>query len=181
MRINKTSPAQMYDAIQKIKEVVMENNGLDSVEVTYPQDEEVSYAGVPEGVYWVKIDDVRAGKSSKGYPMFATRLVITEDTMHGGKHENRLVWNRVTFIPYFQPGTTVVSPGAGIARQFLKAIGHEYKGAIKVKPASWKGLSLGIRVKYKNNNQSIFAITKDEYTAALQPKSAEVLSEEAIF
>jgi hypothetical protein len=116
--------------------------------------------------------------------MFGLFLNITEDPLNE-KSVNKKLWTNVIFLPYYSDKAKKnITPGAGIARQFLKAIGEQYKGeSIKVNPKAWLGKSLGIRVKHdgqgRENVKAFF--TADDYRKAVEAPKVEALPEEAIF
>lgn len=161
---------------------------LDSFEVSFPQSEESNSGGkkfetIAEGVYWVEVGEIRYKQHARG-PMFGLKLKIKEDPMHS-KYIDRLVWSNIIFLPYYSDAAkTKVTPGAGIARTFLKAIGQTYKGEkISVNPKAWVGASLGIRVKHdgtgRENVKNFYAV--EDYRKALDTPATAPLPEEAIF
>lgn len=160
---------------------------LQDFDVSFPVGEESGGKGdfkpVEPGLYWVNIKDIRPKSHPRG-PMFGIMTKVTEDTLHGGKYDNRIIWTNVIFLPYFSDeAKTKVTPGAGIVRKFLKAINQEYKGEhIKVSPKAWLGQSLGVRVTVKNNKENVVEfLNQEEYRKALETPKAPELPEEAIF
>lgn len=163
---------------------------LKPFELSYPTSEEVeggkkTFAPVKEGVYWVEINEVRFKQHARG-PMFGLKMLIKEDLMNNSE-VGRLVWSNIIFLPYYADAAkTKVTPGAGIARNFLKAIGEHYKGEkIAVNPKVWGKRCLGIRVKHDGQgreNVKAFFTTEDYRKALEAPKSStDPLPEEAIF
>jgi len=102
---------------------------------------------VPQGVYILKVVNVKLGNSrEKGFPMPTVDFVI-----EGGQFANRkILYHNVVFLPPSQKG-------AGIAKRFLKALGLPHEGVVQVNPLKWLGLRLKARVfiedrPYKNNS-----------------------------
>lgn len=157
--------------------------GLDQFEVSYPSTEEnggnSKFTPVPEGLYAVEVGDVRFKQHKRG-PLFGLRLNIIE-----GENKGRIVWTNIIFLPYYTDATKKkVTPGAGIARNFLKAIGQQYKGEkLKVNPQAWLGQQLGVRVTVKGDRNDVRNFYNGaDYTKAVEKaKNVEALPEEAIF
>ncbi len=144
--------------------------------------EKKSWDPLPEGLYKVQVGDVRFKQHARG-PMFGLRFNVIDE----GEHQNRVVWGNIIFLPYYADAEKKkITPGAGIARSFLKAIGQEYKGEnLKVSPGAWKDAVLGIRVTIKDGRNDVKGyFTEEEFAKALAKAGNQVneeLAEEAIF
>lgn len=152
----------------------------------YPDSEEAkggkTFLPIPEGVYWVDVAQVRFKQHARG-PMFGIMCKVKEDPLNN-KHMGRTVWGNIIFLPYYSDAAkTKVTPGSGIARTFLKAIGENYKGEkINVNPKNWVGKSLGLRIKHNKGKEDVKEfMSVEDYRKSVSAPAAESLPEESIF
>lgn len=166
-----------------------EGLSLDGFECDMPDTEETGdnkYTLLPEDLYTVKVREVRPRKHERG-PMYGLWLQVVGDS----PFVNRTIWTNIIFLPYYikhdgklekdKDGKPKVTPGAGIARLFLKAIGQEYKGEnLKVTPREWKDKVLVVKVKIKAGRNDI-ATFIPESEAQAPKKAVPAGNEEEIF
>ena len=157
---------------------------LEDFAVTYPETEERNgndnnYDPLPDGLYPLEVQSVRY-KAHKRGPMFGIMCKVTE-----GDFKGRIAWANIIFLPYWQDkDRKKVTPGAGIARSFLKAIGQEYKGEkIRISPKAWSGKTFGAKIKTKNGRNDIMDYYTDDAFKAVVEKATKVeaLPESEIF
>lgn len=170
--------------MSETQEAAPVEEGLEEFGVNFPQTEEEQKGGgdkkfppLPAGLYQLKIEEVRGTKHERG-PMFGLMTKVV-----GGEHDGRIVWGNIIFLPYWaNDEKTEITPGAGIARAFLKSVGKDYKGDdLKIQPTSWVGESFGARLRIKGDRNDIIAyFNGEEYQKALTA-GTEALKEEEIF
>ena len=106
----------------------------------------MTFSPVPEGKYYLTIENVDERTTKNGDPMFNIEFSFQDPA-----YANRKVWNNVTLLP---PG----KPGAGMAIHFLKCIDQPFEGKIVVNPANWLGKTLiakvGIEQDFRGNDRN---------------------------
>jgi len=105
--------------------------------MTFPHDytgvsESGDFSPAPDGDYLLRIMGTTVKKSQKGHPQVNVELEITD-----GKYVGKKLWHTVTFMPAVTNGEP--TPGAGISKHFLHAIGEPYEGKVMVAPERWYG------------------------------------------
>lgn len=114
------------------------------------------FTPAPEGVYMLKIVDAAEKTSKKGNPMVSVRCQIDDANEWLGT----TVWHNVTFLPKD-------AKGAGMAVQFLAAIGEPHEGEFEVDAFNWKGKSFRAKLKIekdlqgRNRNQIAYLVSDE--------------------
>ena len=118
---------------------------------------------VPDGTYELKITNTESTVSkNSGNPLV---IVDTEviDSLEGNGVRIR---HYVTIMPA-KDENGKPTPGAGIAKKFLKSIGEPFEGKIDIVPSNWKGKKFTagiIREKYEGKLQN-----KIKWTQSYRP------------
>lgn len=100
-----------------------------------------SGGSIPEGWYNLRIVSAVEKVSKKGDPM-----VVVDYEIMDGLHAGRLI--KFYYVVFFKDKK---SPGAGMAKAFLKTIGLANDGAVQVDPTKW----IGRRVVGKVINEDV--------------------------
>ena len=86
------------------------------------------FSPMPEGEYLLRIKGTEEKINKNGDPMVNVTLVVEE-----GEYKGRKIWHNVSF-------PKKDSPGAGMAKHWLHAIGQPYEGKVNVDPSEWAGV-----------------------------------------
>lgn len=124
---------------------------------------EGEYPVAPEGIYElviVKVKDTKEGqpwKTSNG-----DDYVSVECEINTGEWAGKKVWHGVTFME------DKTRKGAGMALNFLKAIGEPWEGKFDINTDNWSGrifrakLKIGRDNQGRNRNEIAYVISEDK-------------------
>lgn len=102
------------------------------------------FSPAPAGIYSLVIEEAKEKTTKKGDRMVSAKCSIDD----AGEYLGRTVWHNVTFLPKERKG-------AGMALEFLKAIGEPYEGLFDVDADNWKGKTFKAKVGIEKDLKGI--------------------------
>lgn len=122
-----------------------------------------SFASVPEGIYEVKVTEVRVTTSRDGSERWSLRLVVADGDYAG----RTAAWDSVTWS----------ERGVVRVKRVLEALGFDVSGEVELEPGELKGLRARVQVMLEQYEDSVSGRRMEHMTVPFQgwaPTESEV-------
>jgi len=96
------------------------------------------FPDMPEGDYRLKCKNSKMSMTKKTPPRPMASVCF--EVIDHPEYTGRLVWHNVTFVKADEKG-------AGMAKHFLKAMGVDFDGKIKIKTKDWENQEIDVTLK----------------------------------